>query len=536
MKNRIILGLFLCTLVIGCKDDDLNMDRIYVTHVKENVYEGYRLVWSEDFLGEGLPSASSWTAEEGYQRNSELQDYLNDVSAVKLDSGKLVLRAFADPHDGTNAYTGETYHFDYSSGSVITRDKVSFERGRIDISAKIPVGRGLWPSIRLLPATDEFPGEYAAIDLMEYVWGDDAAHSTVKSAFHTSQTESGALETLPEASTAMDALDEQYHLYSLVWTKRQMDILIDDNVVVSYAKEDMDAGADVWPFDQPFYLAISLAVGGTEGGNWGVDTSVFPAEMKIDYVNYYQLAGDEPDEEEEEEIFVPVEVVKNGGFEGAFDAGKEPGIAQDGQIGANILGYLNQWTFKGPKPSTTVATELSVVEEDGGHFLRYSTTTPNKWQMFLRYPMQKVAAGKYRLSFYAKSNREDKSPFYAYVAFCSTEERLDFIASSNNCPDLLDCIYVDENGKQSMIVKDQTKTPSGSDKTLYPVLSGEAGTEWSLYSVDVEIPENVLVMIGVYMHEVWDYDAPPTFTLKDTKPLDFYLDDVSLKTVDPSEE
>ena len=46
----------------------------------------------------------------------------------------------------------------------------------------------------------------------------------------------------------------------------------------------------------------------------------------------------------------------------------------------------------------------------------------------------------------------------------------------------------------------------------------------------------MVVMIGVYMHEVWDYDAPPTFTLKDTKPLDFYLDDVSLKTVDPSEE
>ena len=96
----------------------------------------------------------------------------------------------------------------------------------------------------------------------------------------------------------MDAWDEQYHLDSMFWTKRQMDNLIYDNVVVSYAKEDMDAGADVWPFDQPFYLAISLAVGGTEGGNWGVDTSVFPAEMQIDYVNYYQLAGDEPDEEE----------------------------------------------------------------------------------------------------------------------------------------------------------------------------------------------------------------------------------------------
>lgn len=535
MKNRIILGLFLCTLVIGCKDDDLNMDRIYVTHVKENVYEGYQLVWSEDFLGEGLPSASSWTAEEGYQRNSELQDYLNDVSAVKLDSGKLVLRAFADPHDGTNAYTGGAYHFDYSSGSVITRDKVSFERGRIDISAKIPVGRGLWPSIRLLPATDEFPGEYAAIDLMEYVWGDDAAHSTVKSAFHTSQTESGALETLPEASTAMDALDEQYHLYSLVWTKRQMDLLIDDNVVVSYAKEDMDAGADVWPFDQLFYLAISLAVGGTEGGNWGVDTSVFPAEMKIDYVNYYQLAGDEPDEEEEEEIFVPVEVVKNGGFESAFDAGKEPAIVQD-NLWTDFYARANTWSVKGPKNNTT----LEVVEEDGGHSLKYATTAPNKWQTFLRYPMQNVSAGKYRLGFYAKSDRTEKSPFYAYVAFASTEDNLAF-ATNNKCPDLLDCIYIDENGTQFVITKTNA-IADGQAKTLWPVLTGEAGTEWTYYSVDVDIPENQLVMVGVYMHEVWKYEESDastnksSFVGKDTKPVSFWLDDVSLKTVDPSEE
>ena len=468
MKNRIILGLFLCTLVIGCKDDDLNMDRIYVTHVKENVYEGYQLVWSEDFLGEGLPSASSWTAEEGYQRNSELQDYLNDVSAVKLDSGKLVLRAFADPHDGTNAYTGGAYHFDYSSGSVITRDKVSFERGRIDISAKIPVGRGLWPSIRLLPATDEFPGEYAAIDLMEYVWGDDAAHSTVKSAFHTSQTESGALETLPEASTAMDALDEQYHLYSLVWTKRQMDILIDDNVVVSYAKEDMDAGADVWPFDQPFYLAISLAVGGTEGGNWGVDTSVFPAEMKIDYVNYYQLAGDEPDEEEEEEIFVPVEVVKNGGFESAFDAGKEPCVTRDYDVmKPSLLDFVGRWFVKGPTnganpyPEDKVSLKVQTSETEG-NCLVYSVADKlltNWYTAWLRYPIQNVPAGRYRLSFYAKSNMSE-CPLAACFTYIKDSEE---IAGMGTTVDASPCLYIDENGMQSEV-------PYDSSRKLHPVL------------------------------------------------------------------
>ena len=43
-----------------------------------------------------------------------------------------------------------------------------------------------------------------------------------------------------------------------------------------------------WPFDQPFYLILNIAVGGAWGGMWGIDESIFPARMEIDYVRYYQ--------------------------------------------------------------------------------------------------------------------------------------------------------------------------------------------------------------------------------------------------------
>ncbi len=42
-----------------------------------------------------------------------------------------------------------------------------------------------------------------------------------------------------------------------------------------------------WPFDQPFYLILNLAVGGNWGGKEGVDPSIWPQRMEVDYVRVY---------------------------------------------------------------------------------------------------------------------------------------------------------------------------------------------------------------------------------------------------------
>ena len=42
------------------------------------------------------------------------------------------------------------------------------------------------------------------------------------------------------------------------------------------------------PFDQPFYLLINLAVGGTFSGNPTAAT-VFPQSLYVDYVRVYEL-------------------------------------------------------------------------------------------------------------------------------------------------------------------------------------------------------------------------------------------------------
>ena len=46
-------------------------------------------------------------------------------------------------------------------------------------------------------------------------------------------------------------------------------------------------GQREWVFDQPFFIILNLAVGGTLPGPIGLDT-VFPAQYLIDYVRVFQ--------------------------------------------------------------------------------------------------------------------------------------------------------------------------------------------------------------------------------------------------------
>jgi hypothetical protein len=53
-----------------------------------------------------------------------------------------------------------------------------------------------------------------------------------------------------------------------------------------YRKERDDL--KVWPFDQPHFLILNLAVGGDWGGQRGIDESLFPHTFEVDYVRYYK--------------------------------------------------------------------------------------------------------------------------------------------------------------------------------------------------------------------------------------------------------
>ena len=47
-------------------------------------------------------------------------------------------------------------------------------------------------------------------------------------------------------------------------------------------------GPNEWPFDKAFYVKLNIAVGGSWGGQKGIDDTIFPQQFLIDYVRVYQ--------------------------------------------------------------------------------------------------------------------------------------------------------------------------------------------------------------------------------------------------------
>ena len=248
-------------------------------------YGDYELVWSEEFDYKGLPAENTWVYEEGYMRNNEKQDYkVANTRYSRVENGKLIIEAHNDVHTGDK--NGTTYEFTHSSASVTTKGKVGFQYGRLDVSAKIPRGKGVWPAIWMRPVYNDFGGVYAEMDLMEYVWGDNVNHDMIWATVHNQDSQDDREDQQRTNTVSSPTLDTEFHLYSLVWTETSLDFLFDDTLVLSFEKEN--DSYNHWPFDQPFFLILNVAVGGSWGGSWGVDDSIFPAAMEVDYVRYYK--------------------------------------------------------------------------------------------------------------------------------------------------------------------------------------------------------------------------------------------------------
>lgn len=243
------------------------------------VPEGYELVWNDEFDGDKLDT-SSWTHEvqnSGWV-NNELQNYVNGSfngkRVTKVSDGILTITAFKD---GGKVYSGRIY----------ANVNEGWKYGIFEARIKLPKGKGTWPAYWMMPANNDFGktpwplcGE---IDIMEEVgYNPDYTSSSIhcESYNHTKGTQKTA-ERLTQGA------QDDFHVYRLEWTENGIYTYVDDVRLLSFAN-DGKGDVKTWPFNKPFYLILNLAWGGSWGGAQGVDESVLPATMEVDYVRVFQ--------------------------------------------------------------------------------------------------------------------------------------------------------------------------------------------------------------------------------------------------------
>jgi len=242
----------------------------------------YALVWSDEFDYEGLPDETKWSYDEGTGcpfvcgwGNNELEYYtVKQAKNARVENGHLIIEA----HQENLKYNN------FTSARLVTKGKGDWTYGRVEVRSKNPRGKGTWPAIWMLP-TENIYGVWprsGEIDIMEHVgYEPDTIYGTVHTLAynHNRGTQKGDKLYVPDS-------ESEFHVYSIDWTEEKIDFFIDDQQYFSFENENISSKE--WPFDQAFHLILNIAVGGNWGGKYGIDPTIWPQRMEVDYVRVYQ--------------------------------------------------------------------------------------------------------------------------------------------------------------------------------------------------------------------------------------------------------
>ena len=236
------------------------------------------LTFRDDFdhLDVSRLDASPWTARFPWgghyiPGSKEEQFYVEPsfgISPFSIEQGVLTITADRAGPEIAPRIQGRQY----TSGVLTNYPSFSQLYGYFEMRAKLPPGRGLWPTFWLLPTDLSWPPE---IDVVETVGDPTKLYATV----HYGKTDHhvGFPVQVPDTTT-------DFHTYGTLWTPNYIAWYFDQQrIAVTATPADMH--------QKKMYLLINLAIGGTWAGSPTSQTP-FPARLQIGYIRAYRLPDD----------------------------------------------------------------------------------------------------------------------------------------------------------------------------------------------------------------------------------------------------
>jgi beta-glucanase (GH16 family) len=257
--------------------DDLNL-----TLAGGPPYGNYNIVWSDEFNGSNI-NANTWTYDIGNGGsntgwgNSEMEYYTSRTNNVYEAGGCLHIAAKKESYQG----------FNYTSARIKSEGLFSCTYGRIEWRSQLPTGTGFWPALWMLGtniSTINWPG-CGEIDVVENNGSNP-------------QMAQGSIHSGTDATTVYNFTDgntvTNFHTYTLDWTTNAILFYVDGHLYETQTSWGSSVGSYPFPFNQPFFIIMNLAIGGQYLGypdTNSINTSVFPGELLVDYVRIYTVTS-----------------------------------------------------------------------------------------------------------------------------------------------------------------------------------------------------------------------------------------------------
>ncbi len=223
----------------------------------------WTLDWQDEFDGEGI-NADLWDVQRRRNSfNNEKQFYLPEQ--VTQNDGNLRITATNEPFEGKA----------YRSGLVWSDRQIGL--GRVEVRAKIPSTKGIWPAIWLLPTNVDWPtgGE---IDIMEHR---GSIPNEVSSAYHWGNNPGGPSNYVDHRYDIGVDWPDDYHTFAVEREATEIRYYVDG--VEHFRVTDQMAPISTTPMN----LILNTAVGGIFDGEPDGST-VWPQHFDIDYVRVYK--------------------------------------------------------------------------------------------------------------------------------------------------------------------------------------------------------------------------------------------------------
>lgn len=243
--------------------------------------------WTHNFadMPNGLLSRTDWNFETGTtlsDYNDEAQAYTPRLENVHIQDGVLVIEARRE----------NMYDRNYTSARINTLGKFSFTYGTLEVDAMLPSGNGTWPAVWLMPRDNIYNPDDYEIDISDkYRWALNGEIDFVESVGRLPGQNIPAAHSFNQLHTSViytpayiDDPYTSYHRYGVIKTPDSITYTLDGVPYASHLKES-SSPLD-WPFNQPYYLIMNLAIGGNWAGADGIDDSSAPWQMKIKSLTY----------------------------------------------------------------------------------------------------------------------------------------------------------------------------------------------------------------------------------------------------------
>lgn len=230
--------------------------------------------YSGNYEGDGVKEAEQFRSVQNLLASSTMNDSVVQDVFIFADYGSGVSTRGTVPKELYQRY------LDSDEGKDFIDSKARFALSK---------GKGSWPAVWMMPDSSRNGNPWprcGEIDIIEHTGNNmNQLFFSLHSELHNHTRKDTKQNT---KIVYKEGVCQGFHDYHMEWTPDYIEYFVDGVSVCRFNKSDNkeDQTEASWPYDQPFYLILNIAVGGTFGGE--VDDTSFPYVMEVEHVRVYQ--------------------------------------------------------------------------------------------------------------------------------------------------------------------------------------------------------------------------------------------------------